>query len=47
MGLPASLILHGGSVLTVDSKNSVSNAVAVWRNRIAAVGRDGVVVYER
>jgi predicted amidohydrolase YtcJ len=38
-GLFADLVLLNGKVITVDSKNSIAQAVAVKGNRIAKVGR--------
>ncbi len=37
---PADLVLRGGKVITVDARNSITSAVAVKGNRIAAVGSD-------
>ncbi len=36
----ADLVLRGGKVITVDSRNTIASAVAVRGNRIAAVGTD-------
>ncbi|HJS73869.1 MAG TPA: amidohydrolase family protein, partial [Vicinamibacteria bacterium] len=36
----ANLVLRGGNVITVDSRNTVASAIAVRGNRIAAVGTD-------
>lgn len=38
-GLTPDLILHNGKIVTVDPSFSVQEAVAVYRGRIAAVGR--------
>lgn len=39
----ADLILRGGKVITVDPQNRIATAVAVVRNRIAAVGGDEAI----
>lgn len=40
-GLHADLVLRGGTVLTVDARDTVAQAVAVRAGRIVAVGRNG------
>ncbi|MBK6862269.1 MAG: amidohydrolase [Ideonella sp.] len=40
---PATLVLRGGKVLTMDADRSVATAVAVYGNRIVAVGNDAAV----
>lgn len=39
-GIPADLVLRGATVLTVDPRDTVAEAVAVRAGRIVAVGRD-------
>jgi len=36
----ADLVLHGGKIVTVDSKETVAEALAVKFGRILAVGND-------
>src|SRR6266571_1963541 len=43
----ADLILHHGKIVTVDSKFSVQEAIAVSGGKIAAVGGDAAVLKER
>ena len=40
---PATLVLRGGKVLTMDAGRTVATAVAVYGNRIVAVGDDAAV----
>ncbi|HRI18025.1 MAG TPA: amidohydrolase [Burkholderiaceae bacterium] len=40
---PATLVLRGGKVLTMDANRTVATAVAVYGNRIVAVGDDASV----
>ena len=40
---PATLVLRGGKVLTMDADRTVATAVAVYGNRIVAVGDDASV----
>lgn len=40
---PADLVLHHGTVLTVDPQDSVAQAIAVRAGRIVAVGEDGAI----
>src|SRR5437016_4504827 len=43
----ADLILYNGKIVTVDSKFSIHQAVAVSGGKIAAVGADAAVLKER
>jgi predicted amidohydrolase YtcJ len=40
---PATLVMRGGKVLTMDANRSVASAVAVYGNRIVAIGDDASV----
>jgi predicted amidohydrolase YtcJ len=40
---PATLVLRGGKVTTMDAKGSIASAVAVVGNRIVAVGNDATM----
>jgi predicted amidohydrolase YtcJ len=46
-GADADLILHNGKIVTVDSRFSIAQAVAIKDGRITAVGRDAEVMKER
>jgi predicted amidohydrolase YtcJ len=46
-GADADLILHNGKVVTVDTRFSIAQAVAMKGGRITAVGRDADVLKER
>ena len=38
-GLSADLVITGGKIITVNSRDDVAEAVAVFRDRIVAVGK--------
>src|SRR5205807_8249762 len=46
-GADADLILQHGKIVTVDSKFSIQQAIAIKDGKISAVGSDGAVMKER